>query len=119
MNIVNLLSAFPSANNLADLSQKLDSVLGGMELEERESSNYVGGRYYSGHIGNIRMILALSDETDHDDLPYWIALSSNETTEDELITFADEMATARLLPAGLRVARFVSFGRVDEQRINY
>ncbi len=119
MKIVNLLFAYPKANDLAHLSRKVGEALGGLDLEERESSNYVDGRYFAGSIENIRIVLALSDETDHDDLPYWLALSSNEMPEVEIIAFADMISEEKLLPNGFCVSRFVYFARQDEQRIDY
>lgn len=119
MAIVNLLSAYPSVNDLAHLSRQIEHALDGVEFEERESSNYIDGRYYSGNCDNVRIVVALSDETDHDDLPYWITLSSNEMDEGNLIAFANNIVKGNLLPYGFKVARFASFGRVDEQRIDY
>lgn len=119
MTVVNLLSAYPSVNDLAHLSRRIEQVLDGVKFEERESSNYIDGRYYSGDYDNVRIVVALSDETDHDDLPFWIALSSNQMDEGSLVAFTNNIVEENLLPQGFKVARFASFGRVDEQRIDY
>jgi hypothetical protein len=118
MNIVNFLFAYPAVNDLSSLSRLIKQALGDIEFEERESSNYVDGRYFSGHIGSITVVLALSDETDHDDLTYWIAFKSDEVAEEELITLTDAIMKEKLLPLNFKIARFESFGRVDERRIN-
>ena len=119
MAIVNLLAAYPNANNLACISDRLSEAFGGLQLEERESSNYIGGQYYFGRMGAVEIVVALSDESDHDDLPYWIVLSSNEATDGELVVFADAVTRDKLIPIGFSVARFISFGRKEEQRIDY
>lgn len=119
MKTVNLLLGYPVANDLAVLAHRVSQVMNNIEFEERESSNYVDGRYFSGHADRIRVIVALSDEPDHGDLPYWIALSSTELSEHDIVAFADVTAKEKLIPNGFRVARFVSFGRLDEQRIDY
>jgi hypothetical protein len=119
MNAVNFLFSYPAVNDLSSLSRLIKQLLGDIEFEERESSNYVDGRYFSGHLGSIRVVLALSDESDHDDMTYWIAFKSDEIGEEDLITFTDTIVKEKLLPLKFRIARFESFGRVDEQRINY
>jgi hypothetical protein len=119
MPIISLLCAYPSVNDPAHLSRRAEEALDGLALAERESSNYVEGRYFSGRYRQVSIELALSDTIEHDDLPYWIAIASYEMSEDKLAAFADTLVREKLLPHGFKVARFINFGRFDEQRLDY
>jgi hypothetical protein len=87
---------------------ELDSV------QERESSNYVEGRYFKADLDDVTLKVSWGD-SDHDDLPIWLMLSGPNT---EAVEFTAKKAVEMLQPRGFRIARLERPGRKDEVRVD-
>jgi hypothetical protein len=119
MPSVNLLCSCPFARDLSDVSSRIEKAITGLTLTERESSNYVDERYFAGDLESLSITVAFADEIDHPDLPYWICIASNAFAEQKLVEVVDAIVRDRLIPLGFVAARFLAFGRLEEQRIDY
>lgn len=119
MNYVNLLGALPGNDELDTFAKKFFDAFDVLVFEERESSNYVDGRYFKGRNGDLIFTISLSEEEDHTDLPYWVQVASEAIDKDTLLSTVDNVVHAKILPAGFRFARMINFGKHDEQRLDY
>jgi hypothetical protein len=119
MQYVNLLGALGDGLDLDSFVTAFSAAIGGSSFSERESGNYVGGRYYKGVDGGLTFTISLSDEEDHTDLPYWIQIAADVSTSEALVGAVDRIVREKALPAGFRFARMVNLGKRDERRIDY
>jgi len=88
-------------------------------FEERESSNFVGGHYFKGSDDLFEFTVCLSDEVDHEDLPYWVQVSERLPMADGFTDVVDRFVKEKLVPAGFRSARMNNLGKLDEERTDY
>ncbi|WP_447728385.1 hypothetical protein [Sphingomonas koreensis] len=88
-------------------------ALGRPDFQERESSNYVEGRYFEVHVGQFTLTVSYGD-SDEMDLPIWLLLDG---PDERIDAFAMKAADA-LSQAGFLVARLENFGRHDEMRVD-
>ena len=116
MQYVNLLGMHPGCEGLRPFAKSFFDALGVSDGEERESGNYVDGYYLKGSHDGMVFTVALSDESAHEDLPYWIHISA-EVGDLEAAT--SQLMRDKALPAGFRLAHIVNFGKRGEQRIDY
>lgn len=120
MGSVDVLFDNPTVKTLSQFAAVIADVLEIAEFEQRESSNYIDEIYFRGRSGKIEIEAALTDDVDHEDLPYWLYLSSSEISEAKIIEFIDLKVIDELLPLGFEAARIESFGLLNkERRINY
>jgi len=104
---------FPGAQDLPAAATAAYRALGVTQFDERESSNYVDGRYFLAKQGQLNLEIALSDDEDADDLRFWLSIEgelegSSELEFDQMI---DVIAKQKLQAAGARVARVYDFGK--------
>lgn len=116
---MNLLGTHASHADLKPFAKALFEALEIEDSEKRESSNYVGGYYLKGTYRGIAFIVARSDDAAHEDLPYWIHISSDVAKSDDLEIAVSQLVRSKALPAGFRLAHIVNFGKQGEQRIDY
>lgn len=119
MTIVHLLAALPAVQGTSQFAERCFSALGSGEISERESSNHSEGIYFVSCLGDLTITIARSDETAHPDLPYWIAVSSHNQSDKELIETVDLLVRRLLLSNGFRVLRFANFAKADEVVVDY
>jgi hypothetical protein len=119
MQYVNLLGAFGNQVDLDSFVKAFFQAIEVVDYEERESGNYADGRYFRGGSGDIGFTISLSEEEDHDDLPCWIQVAADMPTSEVLVDVVDRMVREKALPEGFRIARMISLGKRDEQRIDY
>lgn len=119
MQYMNLLGAWKGSNNLDDFAKEFFAVAGASEVEERESSNYVDGRYYRGKVGDIAFTVSLSDLAGNEDLPIWVQVKCDTTDVEALISAIDEMIRNRAVHVGFHFARMLNYGSQNELRIDY
>ena len=55
-------------------AKSIFELLGLESIEERESSNYVGGHYFLGHAANASVEVCLSDGSTMPEYPFWISI---------------------------------------------
>jgi hypothetical protein len=118
MIYINLLADLPGEPELSNFAERFFKAAGVSSVEERESSNYLGGQYFKGDEGEMTWTVSRSDE-DYPDLPYWISVATEQTDPDELIAGMNDLIRTKLLPLGFRVARLANFGRKNQERIDY
>lgn len=94
------------------------SAIGAETYEERESSNYVDGRYFKGTSGTTSATVSMAEEVDHADLPIWVQFIDDTVDEASLSQAVTSVIQTKLLPSGFKCARMLNFGRKDEQRID-
>ena len=119
MQHVNLLCAHAGTPSLREFAEAFFDVIGVVDGQERESSNYAEGCYFKGSHDGAEFTLALSDDEDNEDLPFWVQITLNTTESARLEDAVSRLARERLIGAGFRVALMVNFGKRYEQRIDY
>lgn len=119
MQYVNLLSAHTETTSLREFAEAFFNAAGILNGQERESSNYLGGRYFRGSNESAEFTVSLSDEEGNEDLPYWVHVAGHSSTDGALEQEVSLVVRERLIAAGFQVARMVNFGKRDEQRITY
>jgi hypothetical protein len=119
MKYINLLINSEHKKNLKDFVTIFFDAINISAYEERHSSNYVDGHYFKGGSGPFVFTVAISDEEDHQGLPYWVQVRSEIANSDIFELEIDNMVKDKLLPLGFKVARVLNFGKVEEQRFDY
>lgn len=119
MQYVNLLCAHADKPSLREFAEAFFDAAGILDGQERESSNYVEGRYFKGSRDGAEFTVSLSDEEGNEDLPMWVQVAANLDADGSLDDAMSRVVRERLLVAGFRVARMVNFGKRGEQRIDY
>ncbi|GLR14010.1 hypothetical protein GCM10007907_28000 [Chitinimonas prasina] len=119
MQYVNLLGVFDTSSELDSFAKEFFSAVGVSSYEERESGNFPDGRYFRNLEGVLAFTISLSDEEDHEDLPFWIQVSADMSSLDELVSAVDSIVLEKAMPAGFCIARMINLGKKNEQRINY
>lgn len=114
---VNLFASGSPDLSLRDFAKSVYAELGISEFEERESSNYVDGHYFSAVLGPRVFKVMLSNSETHVELPYWVRVSS--TDESKQISDAEIASISNgLIRIGYKVARIINPGQRDELRID-
>jgi hypothetical protein len=119
MDFINLLGSLQSGHGLDAFAKTFFDAAGVGKFEERESSNYLEGRYFKGNDGDLFFTISLSDEEAHSDLPYWVQISSRAVEGDKLISMVNSLVSGRILPRGFRLSRIVNLGKRNERRLDY
>lgn len=119
MQYFNLLCAHADKPSLYEFAEAFFDAMGIVDGQERESSNYIEGRYFKGSRDGAEFTVSLSDEEGNEDLPVWVQVAANLDADGALDDALSCVIRERLLAAGFRVARMVNFGKRDEQRIDY
>lgn len=115
---VNFLAGGLPAHSLSEFAESVYAMFQISDFEERESSNYVDGFYFTAVSGTRIFKIMLSNSESHLDLPYWLRVSSI----DESKPFSNEEIDAigkRLVQHGYKIARIVNPGQKGEQRFDY
>ena len=116
MKYVNLLGSHPNCASLRSFAKSLFDALEIGDGEERESGNYADGYYMKGSRDGIVFIVASSEESVHEDLPYWVHISSEA---ENLESVVDKLVCNKATPEGFRLAFMVNFGKRGERRFDY
>jgi hypothetical protein len=107
---------------LRDIAHRLAKLLNLSTLECRDSSNYIGGEYFSSTALAIGVTFALSDESDLDEYKFWMVLKPEGVWVDDqgfLEGLADLLAR-RLTIAGESVVRILNVWSAEHaKRIFY
>lgn len=119
MQYVNLIGAHEQHANLRSFAKTLFEVFGVKNGEERESGSYIDGYYLKGSCNRVTFTVASSDEAEHEDLPYWIHVSTDMEESGILEAIVERLVRDKALPAGFRLAHIINFGKRDERRIDY
>lgn len=112
------MSGLP-AMSLEDFAQEIFPIFGIADFEERFSSHYIDDHYYVGQRENLKVKVMLTDDEEHEDLPFWIQLERIDLGSEPETDFVEPLVKDELLPRGYSVARIEKFGLKDEERINY
>jgi hypothetical protein len=118
MKHVNLLAGGYPTSSLDDFAASFYKIAGVSKFEERESSNYVDGRYFTAALGERIFKVMLSDAENLRDLPYWVRVSAAEGAEPLTAVEVDALAQ-KLVHSGYKVARITDFGQNTEKRFDY
>lgn len=119
MQYINLLGALSTENELDAFAKQFLSVIGASQVEERESSNYVDGRYFRGAVGDISFTVSLADDDGNEDLPFRVCIKSDIPDLEALVSMIDEIIRNKAMSAGFHFARMLNFGMRDERRLDY
>lgn len=119
MRYVNLLCAHLGTTGLSEFAEAFFKAAGIVDGQERESSNYVEGRYFKGSREGAEFTVSLSDEEGNEDLPFWVQVAADVSADGFLEDAVSRVVQERLVVEGFRVARMVDFGKRGEQRIDY
>ena len=118
MALIQLIAVHESEYGTRDFANAVCSALNLSGFHERESSHYDEGFYFQGKYGEIVVNISLS-ESEYPDLPYWISVRDQQTSEDDLNKIVETSIIPRLIANGFHLARLEPFGRSDEVRIDY
>lgn len=116
---INLLAANNEFPALDEFAPRFFEALGVIAYEERESSNYIGGRYFKGKSDAEFIVTASLADEEHADLPIWVQIFSDSLNEQSLRSIVDGLVQAKALSSGFTCARMINFGRIDEKRVDY
>ncbi len=118
MKYVNLLCTWPGKGTLPEFAAAFFAAMNINNFQERESENYCDGHYFTGKVGEISFVVAISDEEDNQDLDYWIQASSKFLDDENLIRVVNDAMKNILMPLGMKAARMRNCGKVNEVRID-
>lgn len=119
MHIIHFFSAREGFDSLEEFARITFSIMGVSSFEERESSNYVDGRYFKGVLPDLLFKIALSDEAGLEDMKFWVSIqdSGRFATESDFCRTMDSLLGVRLIKEGFRVVRVADFGGPKARRI--
>lgn len=96
------------------------AAIGVTEYAERESENYIEGHYFKGEgADGMNYVIAVSDEEDYEDFPFWVQVMQETEDADSLIKIVDTFLKDKIIPAGFSFIRVINLGRKDQLRIDY
>jgi hypothetical protein len=119
MQYIDLLGALNGENDLEIFARQFLAVVDASQVEERESSNYVDGRYFRGRVGDASFTVSLADFEGNEDLPFWVHIKSDAPDLETLASMIDEIIRNKAMSAGFHFARMLNFGMRDERRLDY
>jgi len=115
---VNFLAGGDPAHSLSQFAHSVYEAFQVSDFEERESSNYVDGFYFTAVSGSRIFKVMRSNSETQLDLPYWLRVSSNDGSMPLSNEEIDDIGK-RLVRKGYKVARVANPGQKDEQRFDY
>lgn len=114
----NLFAGGGAATSLDQFASTVFSLVGVESFQERESSNYISGYYFTGASSKHTFKVMLSDGAISEQLPFWLRMSAangtNSISDDEINSVA-----RRLVEHGYRVAMLSNIGLENEKRVDY
>ncbi len=119
MQYMDLIGAWDEKNNLDDFAKKFLALADISFIEERESSNYIDGRYFRGKVNDITFTVSLADLVDNEKFPFYVLIESYEVDLDVLEAMIDGLIRNKAIPAGFKFARIFNFGKSDESFVDY
>lgn len=118
MKHVNLMAGGNLKSSLDDFAANFYKIAGVSKFEERESTHYIDGRYFTATCGERIFKVMLSDGERLRDLPYWIRVSAAEGAGPITDIEIDALAQ-KLVSGGYKVAHIINFGQNIEKRFDY
>lgn len=109
MNI--FAACHPHLKSLEDAAAAILSALGLPSHIERQSSNWIEGRYILGQADDGEVKVSIGD-TDHDDRPIGIFISGLGSER------LANLCVERLEPLGFAISQLHGWGRHDERRVD-
>lgn len=119
MESINLLGALNAENDLDVFATQFFAVVDATQIEERESSNYVDGRYFRGRVADVSFKVSWADLAGNEDLPFWIRIESDVPDSAILASMIDELIRSKAMLAGFHFARMLNYGTRNESRFDY
>jgi hypothetical protein len=108
-----------NAENLDTAASTVFRELGITEFNERESSNYVDGRYFVAQHGGLTYEIAYSDDEDAGAMRFWLSIEGEVNGEPQLDELVDAIARTKLQAAGAQVARVYDLGKKTMKVVSY
>lgn len=118
MKHASLLAGGTSVGSLNDFAVSFYKVADIPNFEERESSNYVEGGYFTATARGRIFKVMRSPAENFRDLPYWVRVSVVDDIEVLTTAEIDNLAQ-NLVGQGYKVAQVVNFGQKSEKRFDY
>jgi hypothetical protein len=119
MSHIDLLGNLNGESRLNFFAMKFFAVIDASQVEERESSNYVDGRYFRGSVGDVIFTVSLADLDGNEDLPFWIHVKSGALDSESLDSMINGIIHNKVMPGGFHFARMLNFGMRGERRVDY
>jgi hypothetical protein len=121
MQHIDLLGASEKLADLNSFAEGFFSAIDANGYEERESSNYIGGRYFRAIIDGMDFTVCLSDEDGFDDFPYWIHINTDVDAPNaaNLGDVIESIVREKLLTNGFLITRIINIGTYDAEQANY
>jgi hypothetical protein len=63
-----------AGETLDDFVAMIDTIIGPIKWEERESTNYVNERYFAASAVALKVKIAIADDTEFSDYDHWISI---------------------------------------------
>jgi len=117
MVYANVLASFDQSDDLRKFATAFFSAIGASAFERRESSGYASGFYFRARHDGLNFNVSLSDEEGFEKFPFWIQVSSETSTQDELGAAVRSLLDSPALQKGFHFALVQNFGKRDAKII--
>jgi hypothetical protein len=106
---------------LDQFAERLRPLLGIVELEQRDSSNYVNDKYFVGRALGLEIVFAQSDEEDLDGYEFWIYIRTRAAwiPDSSFIDGLSDLLARHLTLSGEAVVRLPTAHRTGGLKIFY
>ncbi len=110
----NLFISTARAQTLSEFGHFIQGELGIAELAERESSNYLDGRYLVGRCMGMVVKLSRTDDNDLASYPFWINLNADgfNVSRPNLLDDVSDLIARKLTILGCKVARCSDIAKI-------
>jgi len=117
----NLLIKTEVKQTLELFVQMIKSILGCCEWQERNSSNYVGERYFRCFVLGLEMTVAIADDSEFTGYDFWIRIEAPLVANVDKVFLADlaDNVARQLTLQGYEVLRPNNIGRVGSGAVSY
>lgn len=115
----NYLASAHDIETLDAFARTFFAGIGVEHYEWRESSHYRDGRYARAGSAGAIYTVALCDESDHEDLPFWINVRpADEAHREQVAASMQARMRSQAARPGMKIALIENFGRRNEKRID-
>jgi hypothetical protein len=112
-----------AGESLPEFASRVFSILNISKFEERQSANYVEGRYFRGLVLGVAVDIAIADCSRFQDLSFWVTFEVDfraPSIDDDTFLAGLADLTARILVIqGYEVFKDERPGRIDSQWFKY
>lgn len=120
--LCNLYLRSPKDDGLESVATHLFKILDITPLMKRESSNYPGGRYMTGRVLGLSVMVAAADDSEFPEYQYWMNFSPKADwgrVDRHILDGLGELLARELSSHGFDVALALEFGKIDGRKMAF